>query len=575
MGSKHANKDSKTDLLIELFKNGKTDGEIHEITGLDPKWIDFVLKRESLRQKSTQYTSKITSEISAKILEMHGKGNTATETAREIGITATGVASFIKKRGLKPSLAAKRDQSRRCQGPGCDVRFSPKFNDGPSKSHSTTCSEKCRRAKISVNNTKYTQDQIDEVVELRKQSTSRLTITDLTGVNVNKIKKIIGDNNLYLTQEQKNKNSGDGIRAYWADPTNARPIKEWARSPEALEILKADLLERDYEYVSGFVTRSRPFVIKHLKCKNIRSTSHIHTVFKGKCEYCAAKDAESAGEREVREWFKELGHKGDKYFFHQGRRGSEIDVHSSDLNFGVEYCGLYWHSNWGGSKDPQNRHKIKLEKAENRGIRLITLYEDEWQTRKEQVKSYIATFLMAGDHSAIFNKSSLEPINDDRCSSFLIENDHVVGGIEGTRFFGLFNGKEMIGVSCISMSKSSIIINKICLKMGLSIRQGFDHIVTRMVEYASQEGFKKVEYTSDSRWAKGNSMTGLGFALIEEIPPRPEYGSGAKRVDPNIFTEEFLTFKGAEGETLEERIESSGHYTIWDCGRKKWELKIK
>lgn len=572
MGSKHANKDSKTDLLIELFKEGKTDGEIHEITGLDTNWIDFVLKREGLRQKSSQYTAKITPEVASKILEMQEQGKTGTEIAREVGLTDAGVRAFLKRKGLEPNKAGKLNRSRPCQGPGCTNWFTPKYSDGPAMDKYKACSPKCANALTAQAKIKYTQEDIDKVIELKKQGITNNEISARTGVKLDKIKRIVKENGLKLSSDIRIRNARAGQMEQRA--ANPPRISKNARSEEALENLKSELMERGYEYVSGFITKTKPFVIKHLKCENQRTASRIYTVVKGKCEYCNAKDSESAGEKELRDWFKELGHKGDKYYFNKGKKGSEIDVCSTDAKFGVEYCGLYWHSNWGNPKNPTNRHKIKLDKAESRGIRLITLFEDEWQTRKEQVKSFIATFLMAGDHSNIFNKSVLKIISKEVSGVFLLKNYHTIDTSSGPNNFGLFCEDELIGVACYSASLSIFTVDKICLKMGLSIRQGFDHIMQLLIEYAKREGFKKVRYISDSRWTKGDSLSNFGFNLIEEIPPQFEYGSGSKRINPDIFTEEFFISKDAIGDTLEEKIESTGHFKIWDCGKKRWEIKI-
>ena len=55
----------------------------------------------------------------------------------------------------------------------------------------------------------------------------------------------------------------------------------------------------------------------------------------------------------------------------------ELDIFLPDYNIAIEYCGLYWHCTKHQRITPQT-HKQKLDKCAQVGIRLITIFEDEW-----------------------------------------------------------------------------------------------------------------------------------------------------------------------------------------------------
>lgn len=70
--------------------------------------------------------------------------------------------------------------------------------------------------------------------------------------------------------------------------------------------------------------------------------------------------------------------------------GSEIDILIPDLNLGFEYNGLYWHSDIYKDK---NYHLNKTEKCKSLGIKLVTIWEDDWKFKTDIVKWRILNLL--------------------------------------------------------------------------------------------------------------------------------------------------------------------------------------
>ena len=63
----------------------------------------------------------------------------------------------------------------------------------------------------------------------------------------------------------------------------------------------------------------------------------------------------------------------------------EIDIFLPDLNIGIEYSGLYWHSAIAGNKD-EYYHQMKYSRALEQGISLITVFSDNWN---DQMRNHI------------------------------------------------------------------------------------------------------------------------------------------------------------------------------------------
>ena len=66
----------------------------------------------------------------------------------------------------------------------------------------------------------------------------------------------------------------------------------------------------------------------------------------------------------------------------------ELDIYVPDLKIGIEYNGLYWHSD-----KNQDYHLNKTLMCERLGIRLIHIFEDEWIQNKKKLKTLLSKIL--------------------------------------------------------------------------------------------------------------------------------------------------------------------------------------
>ena len=63
----------------------------------------------------------------------------------------------------------------------------------------------------------------------------------------------------------------------------------------------------------------------------------------------------------------------------------EIDIIVPSKSIGIEYDGLYHHSEIGGGK-PKTYHSFKTNEAKKHGYQLIHIFEDEWLYKQDIVK---------------------------------------------------------------------------------------------------------------------------------------------------------------------------------------------
>ena len=99
--------------------------------------------------------------------------------------------------------------------------------------------------------------------------------------------------------------------------------------------------------------------------------------------------------------------------------GKEIDMYNDELKFGIEYCGLYWHSEEYINK---NQHYNKYKKCKDNGVRLITLFSDEWKNRNDQVKNFISSILSKNQQKIYARKCSIKEIDGITAKDFIEQN---------------------------------------------------------------------------------------------------------------------------------------------------------
>lgn len=62
---------------------------------------------------------------------------------------------------------------------------------------------------------------------------------------------------------------------------------------------------------------------------------------------------------------------------YQVLKTKEIDIYNEELKFGIEFCGISWHSEF--RKRMRNYHYSKYQSCKEAGIRLITIFSDEYR----------------------------------------------------------------------------------------------------------------------------------------------------------------------------------------------------
>lgn len=138
----------------------------------------------------------------------------------------------------------------------------------------------------------------------------------------------------------------------------------------------------------------------------------------------------------------------------------ELDIYLPDYNIAIEFNGLYWHSELFKDK---NYHLDKTLRCKENGIDLIHIFENEWENKKDIIKSIILKKINKFKSFIDLSKCVFKKINTKKIKEFITENS--LFEYEKCRYkCGIFNNNELIFVIGFNKNKNNIYIINICRK---------------------------------------------------------------------------------------------------------------
>lgn len=122
----------------------------------------------------------------------------------------------------------------------------------------------------------------------------------------------------------------------------------------------------------------------------------------------------------------------------------QIDVFVKSENIGFELDGLYWHSEGVGGKT-NIYEKTQLGLSEN--IRIVHIYEDEWNNKKEIIKSKIKAILkLKENQEKIYARNCKVQEISTKTKNIFLEENHIQGQDNSNIKLGLFYNNDLVSV---------------------------------------------------------------------------------------------------------------------------------
>ena len=283
-------------------------------------------------------------------------------------------------------------------------------------------------------------------------------------------------------------------------------------------------------------------------------------------------------QREITTWLNSLGFnfKPDVSIL----LNRELDLYDPAQSLAIEFCGLYWHNE--NSPEPRTRsyHHDKWRRCKDKGIQLLTIFDDEWNQRRSVVESLILSKLGVFERRLQGRKCEVREISKDDMKSFCGLH-HLQGSNKLSRVcFGLFHCDEMVGAVDLGnhhrkKGGSAVVLTRLCFMPGVNIVGGASKLFKSCVEWCRKNGMEKIVSWSDNRYSAGGVYEKMGFKRADDLPPDYYYvdmKNPKRRISKQSPSKKQSSCPSHMTEL--QWANSRGLSRIWDCGKIRWEFKV-
>lgn len=243
----------------------------------------------------------------------------------------------------------------------------------------------------------------------------------------------------------------------------------------------------------------------------------------------------------------------------------ELDIVIPTHNIAIEYCGLYWHSSEYKHSD---YHVMKYKMCADRGIRLITIYSDEWLNKTDIVKTKLKHILGISPGNKVYARKCTIALVDKNTKKEFFDAHHIQGNGPSSVNMGLYHDGELVACIGFIVQTNEWVLNRFATSC--NVVGGF----SRLLQYAIRTYSPPCIVTfADLRWSKGDMYTQTGFELDCVIPHDYEYVDGEQRSHKFNFRHRHLATRLPSYDPLLSEIENTtkaGIHRIYDCGKMRF-----
>jgi len=250
--------------------------------------------------------------------------------------------------------------------------------------------------------------------------------------------------------------------------------------------------------------------------------------------------------------------------------GKEIDLYLPEQKFGIEFNGLYWHTE-GQGKD-KLYHYNKWLSAKKAGVQLVQIWEDDWNRNRPLILEMLAHKLNVSTLPKLYaRKTTVVPVTIQFARNFLKEH-HIQGFASGSYYLGLKDNEgQKIKAVLVLKKETNNTLNIIRYATSTNVIGGF----TKILSYSTKTYTPSRYITfSDNCVSDGALYRNNGFVADKELPPdymyivkgerKHKFGYRLKRFqnDSELLWDKDLTEL--------ELAKLNGLERIWDAGKTRW-----
>lgn len=388
-----------------------------------------------------------------------------------------------------------------------------------------------------------------------------------------------------MTNEFKEKKNSTMMEKYGAKSVGGdknlslRYFKE--RNEKYTQLCEKSDLEL-LEYVSKYVLK-----VKCKKCGNEFITNNLSYIQYDHipCKHCSNEYKDYKPALKIYQLLNENNIeyiKNDRNLIHP----YELDVYIPNFNLALEINGNFWHSELCGKDKEYHIRKTKM--CNEKGVKLIHIFEDEIEYKWNIVKSRICNLLRLNRDKIYARKCNIILLRKNDKSEFL-NKTHIQGDGNSSINLGLVYNDEIVSV--MTFSNERVIYNgkkddtkyeliRFSNKLNTNVVGSFSKLLKYFIKnYHPSE----IKTFADSRWSGVDFLNTVyiknGFEFVQQTSPNYWYMYKLDYLDRKHrynFTKHKILEKNPDldsSKTEWQLMQELGYNRIWDCGSMKFVLK--
>lgn len=287
------------------------------------------------------------------------------------------------------------------------------------------------------------------------------------------------------------------------------------------------------------------------------------------CEKNPEKLFCSKGEQEILDWVRQFYPSACKF----RKDLYELDIYIPEIKLGIEYNGLFWHSE---SCKPRNYHLDKTKFFEQQGIRVIHIFEHEWKLRKEQVKSFLTSALKANLFRIRLNKCAIiwSSSSDEIAKAHsLLEVTHIQGASQSTKYVAnVYHNSQLVATATFGRHhRNSVdwVLSRFTTQHNYTIPGLLSKISKLAVDNLKQDIISWADY----RISSGAGYEKANWIRQELLPPDYFYIKITTGAIISKQSRQKKLINTPLNMTEREHALQDGLDRVWDCGKIRYIFK--
>jgi len=307
------------------------------------------------------------------------------------------------------------------------------------------------------------------------------------------------------------------------------------------------------------------------------TTFHNFKDNNNRCFYCYLKNNYTSRLEKLIRDFLESNYPDLEVIYNDRKQISpkELDFYFPKHKVAVEVCGLYWHSEI-AQDTPRNYHYQKMMLCFNKGIRLITIFEDELNNNFDIVISRMLQALGVQKKRIYARKCIVKEI-DTTIANIFFKHCHIQGSSTALKIWGLFYKDKLVSVCSVgkvirkhTSTDGTLELKRFCTLPYTSVIGGVSKLFKKVKQFAVNNGYTLIKSYCDMRYANifNPIYEFLGFELSGMTKYTPHYIKNGVRY--RNFSLRKSPSERLTGKTEFELRKSQGYDRIWDCGHRTY-----